>query len=427
MRNFNVYRWAILIIICVLYFFVCLHRLSPSVIARDLSLSLQADAVMLGIIASSYFYLYSAMQPVVGYLADTTGPRKVMSIFFLLSAIGSLIFGLAPNAIVAVLGRTLIGAGLAGIFVSALKIFSRWYRKDQFASLTGVMITIGGLGGLAAAMPLTYLVLLLGWRGSFVAIGLISVALSVLAWIILRDSPKDKGWPSLADEDNAAAQTGKGMTVGKRLAILFGNRDFCMICLAVFLIYGAALTFQGLWAIPYLMDVFGMDKVKAGWTLMAWPLGWAVGGPAAGLLTDKLNLNRKNALLFALGLATLLWLVLIFLQGQGQMIIVVPLLFLFGLTGGGALPLSFTITRDLFPFELMGTATGLMNTASFLGSAIYMPLSGLLLKSAASGQAGSYSFAAYRLLLISFLLFYAIAFIATALLSNRKNPGAPGV
>ena len=420
MKAFKRYRWAILTIIGILYFFVCLHRLSPTVIARDLALSFNADAVILGIIGSAYFYLYAAMQPLVGYLSDTTGPRKVMASLFFISAAGAVIFGLAPNTIIAILGRALIGAGLAGVFIPALKIFSRWYRVNQFASLTGVMITIGGLGGLAAAMPLTYLVVLFGWRGSFVVIGLLSVTLAILAWIIVRDSPEDRGWPALTAGDSATPEAGEEISLLKRLGTVFGNLDFCLICLAVFLLTGAGLTFQGLWAVPYLMDVFGLDRVRAGWILMALPLGFAIGGPSVGVLTDRLNLNRKKVLRWGLGLNILEWLLLIFLQGQEHLVIVAPLFFLFGLTAGGTLPLTFTMTRDLFPFWLMGTATGLMNTASFLGSAVYMPFTGFLLNGAASAHPGSYSFDAYRTLLIVFLLSSVAAFIATALLSNRK-------
>ena len=420
MGAFKIYRWAILAIICILYFFVCLHRLSPTVIARDLALSFHADAFTLGIIASAYFYLYAAMQPVVGYLSDTTGPRKVMSLMFFISAAGSIIFGLAPNATIAVLGRALIGTGLAGIFIPALKIFSRWYKPNQFTGLTGVISTIGGLGGLSAAMPLTYLVVLLGWRGSFVAIGLLSVALAILAWIIVRDAPEDKGLPAVSADDTTSPKTGEGTSLSKRLITIFGNLDFCLISFAVFLYWGGAVTFQGLWAVPYLMDVFGLDKVRAGWILMAWPLGFAIGGPFIGFLTDRLNLNHKKTLLWSLGLGVPAWLLMIVLQKQEHLVIVAPLFFLFGLIGGGTIPLAFTIIRDLFPFRLMGTATGLMNTAGFFGSAVYMPFTGYLLSGAASTHPGSYSFDAYRTLLIVFLLSYAGAFIVSALLVYRK-------
>ncbi len=119
-------------------------------------------------------------------------------------------------------------------------------------------------------------------------------------------------------------------------------------------------------------------------------------------------------------MGTLEWLLLIFLQEREHLVIVAPLFFLFGMTAGGTLPLFFTIIRDLFPFWLMGTATGLMNTASFFGSAVYMPFTGFVLNGAASAHPGSYSFDAYRTLLIVFLFSSAAAFIATALLSNRK-------
>lgn len=424
-KTFKVYRWAILAIIAVLYFFVCLHRMSPTVIARDLALSLHADAVTLGVIASSYFYFYAAIQPVVGFLSDTTGPRKVMALLFFISAAGAIIFGLAPNATIAVLGRLLIGAGLAGVFIPALKVFSRWYPANQFASLTGFMITIGGLGGLAAALPLTYLVVLLGWRGSFVAIGLLSVLLAVLTWIIVRDAPEDKGWPVCNAENSATPDAGKEIRLSRRLANVFGNLDFCLLFFSTFLIYGASLTFQGLWAVPYLMDVFGLDRVRAGGMLMALPLGFAIGGSSIGFLIDRLNLDRKKALLAALGLSILMWLILIFLKEREHLVIVVPLFFFFGLIIGGSLPLSFALTRDLFPSWLMGTATGLMNTASFFGSAVYMPLSGLLLNNAVRAGSGGYSFDAYRKLLIVFLLSYAVAFVAMAMLSKRKVSPTP--
>jgi len=418
MLQFTTYRWLILAIIGILYFFVCLQRLSPSVIARDLALSLQADAVILGLIASSYFYLYSSLQPVVGYLSDTKGPRKVMSLFFFLSALGTLIFAMAPNAATAILGRALIGAGLAGVFIPALKIFSRWYRIDQFAGLTGVMITIGGIGGLAAALPLTYLVVLLGWRGAFIAIGLFCAALAVLSWFIVRDSPEDKGWPSPTAEGGAAADAAGAIRLSRRLSTVFRNTDFWMISLASFLAFGASLSFQGLWAVPYLMDVFGLDRVWAGWMLTAIPLGFAIGGPTVGFLTDRLHLNRKKVLLWALGLSILGWLLMMFLQERGHLGIVAFLFFLSGLAAGGMLPLLFTITRDIFPPWLMGTATGLMNTSAFFGTAVYQPFTGFLLKGTASLSPGSYSLSAYRMLLTVILLSYGGAFLATAFLSK---------
>ena len=98
LRQFTTYRWVLFAMAGALYFMVCFHRLTPTVIARDLVFSLHADAVTLGIIASAYFYLYSGVQPIVGYLSDTVGPRKIMSLFFVLAATGTIIFATAANA-----------------------------------------------------------------------------------------------------------------------------------------------------------------------------------------------------------------------------------------------------------------------------------------------------------------------------------------
>lgn len=426
MRAFNYYRWTQFAIVGSLYFLVCLHRVSPTVIARDLAVSFNADAVVLGIIASSYFYLYSAVQPVVGYLSDTIGPRKVITYFSVLAAIGALIFGAAPNATVAALGRSIVGAGVGGVFIPSLKLFSQWYRVNEFASLTGIMIAIGGIGALAAALPLTYLVLLLGWRGSFVGLGLISLVLAIICWAMVRDTPAAKGWPSLSLTEGAATETQEQTPLHqpnllKRLKMILRSLDFWMITLSMFFTGGVFLTFQGLWAVPCLMDVFHLSRVHAGWLLMILPLGFAVGGPALGFFTDRLNLNRKSVLLWAIGLSVLGWMVLLFFHGRVHIVLACPLFFIFGLSAGGTLPICFTITRDLFPPWLMGTAVGLMNPSAFFGAALYQPFSGYLLNDFTGLTPGSYTMEAYRQLFLVFLISYAAAFLCILFLSHQKG------
>jgi len=422
MNDFKKYRWILFGLIGTLYFLVCLHRMSPTVIARDLALSFHADAVVLGLIASSYFYLYSAAQPIVGYLSDTVGPRKVMTVSFILAAIGAVIFGTASDTTMLIVGRTLVGAGAGGIFIPALKSFSRWYRVDEFAVITGLMLTIGGLGALSAALPLTYLVLWVGWRAAFVSIGFLSLVLAVTCWIIVRDKPEDRGWPAIPAFGLPLPEVHvEQMGLGKRMALILGNLDFWMLTLATFFTGGVVITFQGLWAVPYLMDVFGLDRVGAGWLLMLLPLGFACGGPGLGFFTNKMKLNQKSVLLGAWVISLLGWVLLLFVHDRAYLFMVPFLFFIFGVAGGGTAPIMFTITRNLFPPELMGTAAGLMNTAAFVGTAIYQPFTGYLLQQYPVVQKGVYSFAAYRSLLLVFLVSFAAAIAATAMLTGRKR------
>jgi sugar phosphate permease len=263
-KDLNRYRWLMFGIMGIIYFLACLHRIAPTVIARDLMLEFGADATALGLMSSAYFYLYAAIQPPVGMLSDTLGPRRVITIFTLIAGAGTIFFGAAANMPMAALGRSLIGIGVGGIFVPGLKIFSRWYRAKAFAGVTGIFLAMGNAGNLSGSLPLTYLVLLLGWRLSFIGIGGLSLLLAVLGWIILRDRPEDKGWKDsvIAGDDPSPPPQPipMGMTFQKRLRIVFGHPAFWMITLSYFFYGGPALTFQGLWAVPYLMDIHGFSQ-----------------------------------------------------------------------------------------------------------------------------------------------------------------------
>jgi sugar phosphate permease len=374
------YRWLIFGILATIYFLACLHRVAPTVIAQDLAQAFHADAVVLGVIASSYFYLYSAVQPPVGILSDTIGPRWVVTLFTAVAAIGGFLFAGAGSANMSTVGRALIGAGVGGVFIPALKIFSRWFRATEFASLTGILLAVSGLGGIAASLPLTYLVLLLGWRLSFLLLGAVSLLLAFLCWTMVRDRPEDKGWPTLATEaDHEVSTTSRqpeGLRTIRRLGFVLRSFNFWLITIALFFTGGVVLTFQGLWAVPFLIDVYGMSRAKAGGLLMFIPFSFAIGAPLYGLLTDRLALNRKTVVMVSMSLTISCWVVLLFFGGRAPSWMIPPIFLVFGLVGGGSLTVFMTIIKELFPPWLTGTAVGLMNPSAFFAAALYQPFSG---------------------------------------------------
>jgi len=435
-RNLDVvaarrYRWLIFFILAAIYFLACVHRVAPTVIARDLAGAFDAEAFVLGLIASSYFYLYSAVQPAVGMLADTVGPRRVVAVFTLVASVGGLLFGAAPNALLCGLGRALIGAGVGGVFIPTLKIFSRWFRASEFAGLTGMLLAVSGLGGLAAALPLTYLVLLLGWRNAFVLLGAISLLLAVAAWAVVRDRPQDKGWPALESEGLSSravsAAASQEMKTLARLGLVFRNADFWRITLSMFFSGGVSLTFQGLWAVPYTVDVYGLSRPSAGGLLMVMPLSFSVGAPLLGFLVDQKAWSRKKVLVFSMACTMAGWVVLLFFGGRFPYLLLVPLFLVFGLGGGGSLTLYMTIVKELFPPAITGTAMGFMNPAAFLAAAFFQPLTGFLLDRVGRLASGAYPLEAYRLVFGSFLACILVSLILTCTLSlsRAKDDGGP--
>ncbi|MFP4452574.1 MAG: MFS transporter [Desulfobacterales bacterium] len=418
------YRWAIFGVVSIIYFLACLHRISPTVIAGDLVEEFGADATALGVMASAYFYLYAAVQPPVGMLSDSLGPRVVTTVFAVIACIGVLLFGFAPNMAVATAGRALVGIGVGGVFIPGLKIFSRWFKKTEFAAITGVFLAFGNAGNLSASLPLTYLVVLLGWRMSFWAIGAFTLLMAVCAWLILRDKPEDKGWqpiepqPGLSSDDSFDVPDGIGTF--KRLMMILGNSSFWMVTLSYFFFGGPSLTFQGLWAVPYLTDVNGYSRVAAGGLLMLMPLGFIIGAPVIGLLADKLRFGRKQVIIFSVGVGLACWSVYLFTMGKPPSIILAPLFLITGMFGGGTLSLYFAITKELFPAWLTGTAIGLMNPAAFLGTALFQPFTGWLIDLAGRSGTG-YPVEAYYHVFIAIFCSMVLGFVFLILLRTPKT------
>jgi sugar phosphate permease len=416
------YRWLMLGIMGVIYFLACLHRISPTVIARDLVHEFGADATALGWMASTYFYLYAAVQPPVGLLSDTWGPRKVVTFFTFIACLGCLVFGSAPNMIIAGVGRALIGIGVGGIFVPGLKIFANWYKEKEFAGVTGIYLALGNAGNLSASLPLTYLVLLLGWRMSFIGIAAITVLFGFLAWWLLRDRPEDKGWPPvvepLSPETVRSDPIPEGLTPLKRLGLIFKNYGFWVVTFSYFFTGGPGLSFQGLWSVPYLIDVYGYSRLQAGGILMIMPIGFIVGSPLIGFLADRSRMGRKTILLGMLLIYSICWSVFFLSGAKPPKILIMPLFFIMGLSGGGNLSLYMTIMKEFFPPWLTGTAMGLMNPAAFLAAALYQPFTGWLMD--AVGKVGaSYPLAAYQRI---FLVYFISMVLSVVLLLPLKKP-----
>lgn len=416
------YRWLIFSVLGATYFFVWLHRVSTTVIVPDLMVALEIDAMAIGILSSSYFYLYAAVQPPVGILADTIGPRIVITVSTFTAFIGAVVFGTASNMIMATVGRALIGAGVGGVFVPALKTFSKWYRIKEFAGITGLLLAIGNIGTISASLPLTFLVLLLGWRQSFLTIGAASLLLAVTCWCVVRDTPEDKGWNISESTEGVSTFPSPtlpdGMNTPKRIGIVLKAASFWMVVSSLFFMGASMMTFQGLWAVPYLMDVQGYSRIQAGGLLMFIPVGFIIGAPFFGLISDKVASKRQVILICALGMGLISWTVFLIYDGSPPTPFLIPLFLLIGSSGGGSTSLGMTIMKELFPPWLTGTAVGLSNPSAFLGAAIFQPFTGFLMDLV--GRSGFiYPVGAYHLVFITFFISMGIALASIVLMSYR--------
>lgn len=415
------YRWAVFGTLAVAYFFVYFHRVSTAVVSSDLQTAFGAGAASIALLSSMYFYAYTIMQIPSGLLTDSLGPRKTVSIFILLAAAGAFLTGLASSFGMVIAGRLLIGIGAAMVYIPTMKILAAWYRKNEFASLSGILLAVGNLGALSAAGPLALMSGKLGWQNVFIILGTITLVLAASAWAITRDRPSDMNLPSIqeieADENGELASEAKAtqkIPMSKALKMTFGaGMRFWPLAIWFFFMYGSIMVYQGLWAGQFFHDILGWDKATCGLVLTFVGIGMIFGCPAAGYISDKMLKSRKKVLIIGAVVYMAVWAIIWITAGHVSSIeayMAINLAFGFF---GGFFVVSFAQIKEMFPISIVGTSTAALNIFPFAGGAILQQLSGLMLTTR--------SLESYKEIWLFMLICAAMAAVA-AFLSREREP-----
>jgi sugar phosphate permease len=384
------------------------------VVAVDMMEDLRAGGTLLGLLGSAYFYPYALMQLPAGLLSDSWGPRRSITLFFGIAFVGSLLLGLAPSLFWAILGRTLVGLGVSMLFVPTMKILAEWFRVREFATMTAILMAMGGLGSLTAAKPLALLSDWMGWRLSFVVVGIFTLLLGILVWLFVRDRPADLGWPS-PSESSGPAPLSTGLLLGIRKVVTYPQ--FWPVAIWFFFDCAVFFSFGGLWGGPYLMQVYGLSKAKAGEILSMIDVGMIVGSPLLSFVSDRILRGRKPVLVLSSFLVLCLTALLAF-RTDGLSLPILYLLTLgLGIFSSAIVVIGFTTTKELFPIQMAGTSTGLVNLFPFAGGAVFQPVFGYLLERQGRVE-GAFTLAGYQEAFFALFVCALIAFLATLFLQE---------
>ncbi len=369
------HRWMVFSVICVVYFFVYFHRVSTSVIVTDLLDAFHTHATALGLMSSMYFYLYAFEQPLVGYLSDRLGPRRVIGYWTMAAAAGCFIFGMAPNIGWASVGRALIGLGVGGVYVPGVKAISLWFRKEEFATMIGLLMSVGNFGAVIATTPLAWATGSWGWRVTFFLIGGITLGLAFVTLFFTRDY----GGPSDPVPENPGTASGTGAGTAAKVMQLLTSGQFWILSIIFFGVYGTLLTLQGLWATPFLMAALGVERIFASKLNMLIPVGVIIGAPFFGWLTDRFSLDKKKIFTVILTLYTLTWVGVTLFSSQLWTVGLSLVMLLMGIFAGGFISTLWGIVREILPAEILGLTSGILNLSPFLGVGAFQVLTGAIL------------------------------------------------
>ncbi len=405
------YRWVVFALLAGGYLLVYFHRLCPAVVALDMMEDLNAEAWLMGLLASAYFYPYALMQIPSGLLSDSWGPRKTITIFFLLAGVASILFAMVDSVEWAIVARVMVGVGVAMLFVPTMKVLTHWFKISEFAMMTGLLMAVGGLGALSAASPLAWLSVEIGWRGSFMAVGVVTLAMAAGIWFFVRNKPEDMGLPPVEAVLAEAGEESKAIGLREGMRLVAGTPRFWALAIWFFFAMGIFFSFGGLWGGPYLMQVYGMSKAQTGGVLSMLAVSMILGSPLLSFLSDRVFKSRKVILVGCSVGLVLLTLPLALAPAAMSVPMLYGWMLLLGFFGSSVVVIGFTAVKELFPVRIAGTAVGLVNVFPFLGGAVMQPIFGLALDMQGRGPEG-YSAEAYGNAFFLYLVSAAISLVA---------------
>jgi MFS family permease len=400
--------FLIFIILSALYTLSMFYRVSNAVIAPNLIRDLGLDAETLGILGGAFFYSFALLQIPMGPMLDRFGPRIVVISSALVGAMGALLFAFGESFTAAMLGRILIGMGMAPILMGSLKVFTLQFPPEKFATLMGTLVSVGTVGSILAASPLAYFTSTIGWRMTFIIAGGVTAVLAFLIFWILSEGKKNQ------ESFNSSSLAQPEIRILQSFRLILGSLAFWQIGAVAFFRFGVSMGLQGLWLGPYLMDIKGYSPVQTGNLLILLAIGAIVGGPIAGQFSDRIFRNNKGVALWGLSLYALSLLPLLGIF-KIQNPLWYGLIFFFNGFLGTFGMLIYSHAKSLFPVAISGTVMTWVNFFTMAGAAIFMPALGKIIDSYPR-MGHSYPTEAYHLsFLICFLgmaasiIFYAFS------------------
>jgi MFS family permease len=381
------------------YYLSFLFRTINASISPVLASEFGLGAAETGLLASAYFLVFAGAQIPIGVLLDRYGPKRVQSILLVLAVGGASLFGNADSFAELLIGRAMIGLGVAASLMAGLKAIVVWFPRDRVAFVNGGMIMLGSLGAVTATAPMDWLLNWIGWRSLFEVLTIATLVVAGLVYFAVPDYRADS---------KRLAASGTPLT----LRSVFSDPRFLRIAPLSATCIGSSWAMHSLWAASWLTDVDGIDRPSVINQLLTMAIGISIGALLLGTLADRLR-KRGIATEFLLAVFGAL-----FMLAELAIVLRLPISSILPWSivsvMGAATVLSYAIIADCFPIEIAARANGALNLLHF-GLAFAAQYGIGLIVSHWSPQDGHYPAIAYQTAFGLCLVLQAISLVWFAL------------
>lgn len=359
--------WIVFSIAILAYITAVAQRTSFGVAGLEATERFSANASILATFSVVQLLVYSLGQIPVGLILDRVGPRAMITGGTVLMILGQAFLAFATNVPQGLVGRVLVGAGDAMVFVSAIRLLAMWFSGSRIPMLTQLTGTVGQAGQLISLFPFHAVLIQVGWTPAFAMLSAFSFVTLILVVTFIRN-----GYPG------PPATEGERLKTLQRLAAAWrqpGTRlGFWTHFSTAFMVNVFLLT----WGFPFLVEGQGIAGSVASGLMSIFVLVAIALGPLLGALTSRYPTQRSKIALSIVGTMSFMWLIVLLWPGQAPLWVLILLMAAVAAGGPGS-AISFDFARTFNPPRLMGTATGLVNVGGFFGGFICVYLIGLTL------------------------------------------------
>jgi sugar phosphate permease len=397
------------------YIVAVLQRSSLGVAGVDATERFGISAAVLSTLAVVQLIVYAGLQIPVGIVLDRVGPRFLILLGAGLMVAGQATLALAPGIGIAILGRILVGAGDAMTFISVLRLLSNWFSGRTLPLASQLLGTVGALGQVLSAIPLSILLHSQGWTTAFLSASAVSFIALIGVLLVVQN-----GVPPAT---RSIVLPGAPSTVLSQLRENLSRPGTRLGFWSHFVTQSSGTVFSLLWGFPFLSIGLGYGAGVASILLTLIVASAAVFGPMLGIVSARFPMRRSNIVLGIVTAMGICWSLVLVWPGQPPVWTVVLLIVVIGIGGPGSL-IGFDFARTFNPLRSLGSATGIVNVGGFLASFVMMFLIGTVLDALDSAAGGTgvpqelYALNSFR---VAFLVQYVIVGIGVVFLIRSRR------
>lgn len=398
------YPWLVWGLGATFFFAQYFARLAPSVAEPDLMRAFHVDALGIGSLSAVFYYSYLAMQVPAGALMDRFGAHRLLMVMVSLCAAACFLFGHAHSLWQAQFARIVMGFAAAFSFVGALKLATVWFPANRLGFLAGATQATGMLGAAIGEGPVEMGMEHLGWRPTMIIMGGVILGLAALIGLLVRDHPHEEV------QKNTRLASAQEIWDGLKQVVKNPRTWWCALYTGF--IFAPTGAFAEFWGVTYLSNTHEMSQAVAASGISAIFLGWGVGGPITGWLSDYWK-KRKPVLYLSAVASLALLSVVLYMPGLSAWEMLLAL-FLYGVANTG-LGVAYAVAGEVNSKSLTGIALSFTNIMTVIVGALLQPLIGWFLVMQWDGRSAGgvhvYSETAYHHAMLVLPVMLVLAFI----------------